>query len=111
MHADPWVIRVGFDQPVRATSILCDGLAEKCPNRERLGLPTASYVVMFPGFLVQLDKHSLLAWGQCSGPNSRTSKRLPCRCWWRSLLNVTALLQSAVYCCLSGKVMRSTLLA
>ena len=64
MRTDPQVIRVGFDQPVRASRFLC-GSTKKSLDREKLGLlPTASYVVMFPGFLVQLDKHSLWTWMQ-----------------------------------------------
>ena len=61
---DPRVIRVGFDQQVQATSIHSEGTATQRPNREALGLPAADFVVMFPGYLVQVDKSSLWTWMQ-----------------------------------------------
>jgi len=59
---DPRVIRVGFDQQVQATRIHSEGTATQGPNREALGLPAADFVVMFPGYLVQVDKSSLWTW-------------------------------------------------
>jgi hypothetical protein len=52
------VIQVGFDQPVQATSFFPDGSAKQSPTREPVW-PTSRdscFVVMFPGFLEQLDK-------------------------------------------------------
>ena len=70
-HPDPRVIQVGFDQPIQATSIHSDGSAgsvnrgPSTVSREPAwGLNNDTFVVMFPGFLVQLDKVSLWTWMQ-----------------------------------------------
>ena len=53
------VIRVGFDQPVRVTS-----LRSGAKKRASVGLPGTGFVIMFPGNLVQIDKLSLWTWMQ-----------------------------------------------
>jgi hypothetical protein len=63
------VIRVGFDQPVRSTRLLSDtnSVGNRClahSSKENVGLPAAKYVIMFPGFLVQAEKHSVWTWMQ-----------------------------------------------
>ena len=68
-HPDPRVIQVGFDQPIQATSIHSDGSAgsvnPSTVSREPAwGLNNDTFIVMFPGFLVQLDKVSLWTWMQ-----------------------------------------------
>ena len=60
---DQRVIRVGFDQPVRMTSLAWQGHG-KAKKRENVGLPCTGFVIMFPGYLVQIDKLSLWTWMQ-----------------------------------------------
>jgi hypothetical protein len=75
---DPRVIRVGFDQPVQATSVFPDGSAKQSPTREMCGLPAVScFVVMFPGFLEQVDKFSLWTWMQLVAGLDRSVLALP----------------------------------
>jgi hypothetical protein len=75
---DPRVIRVGFDQPVQATSFFPDGSAKQSPTREMCGLPAVScFVVMFPGFLEQVDKFSLWTWMQLVAGLDRSVLALP----------------------------------
>ena len=64
--ADSRTIQVGFDQPVRLTSLPSSSgkSADNRPDKAKVGLPTAGFVVMFPGFLVQVDRFSLWTWMQ-----------------------------------------------
>ncbi len=63
-HPDPQVIQVGFDQPIQATSISVNRGPSTVSREPAWGLNNDTFVVMFPGFLVQLDKVSLWTWMQ-----------------------------------------------